>query len=430
MSCKFENLEENKIKITFSLSAEKLEEGVQKAYNKNKGKINMPGFRKGKVPRKMIEAQYGKGFFYEDAINFVMPEAYTNAVKELELNVVSRPEIDVESISSEEGAVITAECYIKPEVTIAAEDYKGVTYKKQDEDVTEEDIEAEINKAREQNSRIVYITDRAIENNDIVTLDFEGFVDGVAFEGGKAKDYDVTVGSKTFVDTFEDQLIGAKIGDDLEVNVTFPENYAKEELQNKNASFKVEIKDIKLKELPEINDEFAQDVSEFDTLEEYKNDIKEKLQESKKNDLERLKEEEVLKALVEKATMDVPQVMIESQIDNMINNFANQIRMQGMSLEIYLQYVGQTMESLRAAYRQNADIQVKSRLVLEKIVELENFEVDQEDFDKEIERMAKTYSMEKEKLLEVLREEDKVGLELDLKVKKALDFVLENSIQA
>lgn len=429
MSCKFENLEKNKVKITFSVTAEKLEEGVEKAYNKNKSKINMPGFRKGKVPRKIVEAQYGKGFFYEDAINFVMPEAYSEAVKELELSVVSRPEISVDSISAEEGAIIFAECYIKPEVTIAAEDYTGVTYGKQDAEVTDEDIESEINKAREQNSRIVYITDRAIEDGDIITLDFEGFVDGVAFEGGKAKDYDLTIGSKTFIDTFEEQLIGAKIGDDLEVNVTFPENYAKEELQSKDAMFKVEIKDIKVKELPEVTDEFAQDVSEFDTLDEYKNDIREKLQKAKDSDMERKKEDEIIKALIEKATMEVPEIMIENQIDNMVNDFANQIRMQGMSLEIYLQYVGQTMESMREAYRQNADTQVKARLVLEKIVDMENFEVTPEDFDQEIERMSKNYSMEKEKLLGVLREEDKKGLETDLKVKSALKFVVDNAVE-
>jgi len=430
MSCKFENLEKNKVKITFSVSAEKLEEGIKKAYAKNKGKINLPGFRKGKVPRKMIEAQYGKGFFFEDAINIVMPEAYANAVKELELNIVSRPEIKVQNISVEEGATIFAECYIKPEVTITAEDYKGVTYEKQNADVTDDDVEAEINKIREQNSRIVHITDRAVKDGDIITLNFEGFVEGVAFEGGKAEDYDLVIGSKTFVDTFEEQLIGAEIEQELDVNVTFPENYGKEELQNKKALFKVKIKDIKVKELPEANDEFAKDVSEFDTLEEYRNDVKEQLGKSKENDLERKKEDQVLNGLIERATMEVPQVMIENQIDNMINDFANQIRMQGMSLDIYLKYMGQTMDSLREAYRKNADTQVKARLVLEKIVELENIEANEEDFNQEIDRIAKGYSMEKDKLLEVLREEDKIGLKSDLKVKSALKFIIDNSVEA
>lgn len=429
MSCTFENLEKNKVKIIFSITSEKLEEGIQQAYNKNKSKINIPGFRKGKAPRRIIELNYGKEFFFEDGINNVMPEAYSKAIEQLNLNVVSRPEINIEDISSENGATISAEAYIKPEVIITSEGYKGVTYNKVEMEITDEDIQAEIDKVREQNSRIISITDRSIQNGDIVTLDFEGYVNDVAFEGGKGTDYDLTIGSKTFIDTFEEQLIGHEVGDDIEVNVTFPENYGKKELCGQKALFKVEIKDIKIKELPVVNDDFAQDVSEFNNLEEYKSNIKESLKNGKENEAKRKKEDQILKNLIEKATMEVPQVMIENQIDNMINDFANQIRMQGMSLEVYLQYVGQNMESLREAYRQNADTQVKARLVLEKIVELENFEVSETEFDEEIERLSKNHSMEKEKLLQVLREEDKKGLEIDLKVKKALDFVLNNSVE-
>lgn len=429
MSCKIENLEKNKVKITFSVSAEKLEEGIQEAYNKNKSKINIPGFRKGKAPRKIIEVQYGKEFFFEDAINIVMPEAYTAAVEELDLTIVSRPEISIVDISIEDGATIEAEVYIKPEITLNPEDYKGVTYNKEELEVTDEDIENEINKAREQNSRVVSVSDRPIKDGDIVTIDFEGSIDDVPFEGGKGTDYELTIGSKTFIDTFEEQLIGHEIGDDVEVNVTFPENYGKEELQGQKALFKVEIKDIKVKELPEINDDFAQDVSEFDTLEEYKNDIKQKLQEAKEQDEQRNKEDKILKALIEKISMDVPQVMIENQIDNMINEFENQIRSQGMSLDVYLQYVGQNMDSLREAYRENATTQVKARLILEKVVEIEGIEVSEEEYNEEIDRIAKNYNMDKERLLTVLREEDKIGLKLDLKVKNALKLILDNSVE-
>lgn len=429
MSCTFENLEKNKVKITFSVTAEKLEEGIQQAYNKNKSKINIPGFRKGKAPRKIIELNYGKGFFFEDGINNVMPESYSKAIEELNLDVVSRPEISIENISVEEGAVISAEVYIKPEVVISSEDYKGVTYNKVELEVNDEDIQAEINKVREQNSRIIPVTDRSIKNGDIVTLDFEGFVNGNPFEGGKGTDYDLTIGSKTFIDTFEEQLVGHEVGDDIDVNVTFPENYGKEELSGKEALFKVEIKDIKIKELPEVNDDFAQDVSEFNTLEEYKVHIKDTLEKGKMEEAKNKKQDVIVKKLIEKATMDVPQVMIETQIDTMINNFANQIRTQGMSLEVYLQYVGQDIESLREAYRQNADVQVKARLIFEKISELEAFEISEEELDKEIERLAKSYSMEKEKLLKAIREEDKEGLTMDLKVKKALDFVIDNSVE-
>jgi len=361
MGSRFETVETNKVKITFEISPEKFEEGIQEAYKRNRGKINIPGFRKGKAPRKIIEMNFGKEIFYEDAVNIVLPDAYDSAVKELNLDTVSRPEIDIEEISAENGVVLTAEVFVKPEVSIEAEDYKGVQYEIAEAVIEDSEIEAEINKVREQNARIVPVTDRPVQDGDIVTLDFEGFVDGVAFEGGKGENYELTIGSKTFIDTFEEQLTGLNIGEEKDVNVKFPEEYGKEELNGKPALFKVKINGIKFKELPEVDDDLAQDVSEFDTLDEYKNSIKEKLLSAKEEEIKNKKENDIVKAVTEKAKMDVPPVMIENQIENMVNDFANQLRMQGLPLETYLQYVGQDMDSLREAYRANAENQVKSR---------------------------------------------------------------------
>lgn len=428
MGSRFETVETNKVKITFEISPEKFEEGVQEAYKKNRGKINIPGFRKGKAPRKIIEMNFGKEVFYEDGVNIVLPEAYDSAVKELNLDTVSRPEIDIEEISAENGVVLTAEVFVKPEVSIETEDYKGVQYEIAEAIIEDSEIEAEINKVREQNARIVPVTDRPVQDGDMVTLDFEGFIDGVPFEGGKGENYELTIGSKTFIDTFEEQLIGLNIDEEKDVNVKFPEEYGKEELNGKPALFKVKINGIKFKELPEIDDDLAQDVSEFDTLEEYKNSIKEKLLSAKEEELKNKKENDIVKAVTERAKMDVPPVMIENQIDNMINDFSNQLRMQGLPLETYLQYVGQDMDSLREAYRANAENQVKSRLVLEAIAKKEGFAVTEEDIDAEISRLAESYQMEKERLVNILRPEDKEGLEKDVAVKKALDYIVENAV--
>ena len=427
MSSKFEIMDKNKVKITFAISAEKFENGMKHAYNKNKSNLSVQGFRKGKAPRKLIEMTYGKEIFFEDAVNFCLPEAYDETIKELDLQVVSKPEIDVEEISTENGAVVSAIVYTKPEVLIS--NYKGVEFEKVNIDVTEDEILSEINKEREKNARIIDISDRAVEDGDIATIDFEGFIDDVAFEGGKGEDYDLTIGSKSFIDNFEEQIIGHNIGDEFDVSVTFPENYGKEDLAAKPAVFKVKLKEIKSKELPEINDDFAADVSEFDTLDEYKADIKLKLTVAKEEQAKQQKENDVLSKLIENASMDVPEVMFENQIDSLINDFANQIRMQGLSLEMYLQYVGQTLESLREVYRPNAINQVKGRLVLEAIAKIENFDISETEIDEEITRIAENYQMEKERLLEVLREEDKEGIVKDLKVKKALDFALLNAIE-
>jgi len=425
MSSKFEIIGNNQAKITFVITPDKFEEGIEQAYKKNRGKINIPGFRKGRAPRKIIELNFGKEIFYEDAINAVVPEAYDSAVAELKLDVVSRPNIDVEEINDEEGVVVTAEVYTKPEITVSADVYKNAEYTLEDALVTEEDVDAEITKVREQNSRMISV-ERSVQTDDIVTIDFEGFIDGVAFEGGKGVDHNLTIGSKSFIDTFEDQLIGANVGDDLEVNVNFPQEYHAENLAGKPAMFKVVIKDIRVKELPEPDDDFAQDVSEFETLEDYKNNIKEKLTETKATSVKNKKEDELLSFIVENTPMDIPDVMIENQIDQMINDFANQIRMQGIPFETYLQYMGQDMDGLRAVYKVGAEKQVKGRLALEAIAKAEAFEVTEEDREAEFKRISDNYQMPVEKLKEILRPEDRDSLDVDIMVSKALDFVSEN----
>lgn len=423
-----ENIDVNKVKITFSVDSKRFEEGLKHAYNKNKKNINIQGFRKGKAPRKLIEVQYGKEIFYDDAINFVLPEAYENAIKENNLEVVSKPEINVEEISDEQNVTFSALVYTKPEVKIS--DYKGLTYTKKEISVSEEEIEKELNTLGEKQARIIKVSDRPIQEKDIAVIDFKGFIDGEAFEGGEGKDYELEIGSHSFIDNFEEQLIGKNIGDDVEVNVTFPENYGQKDLASKPAMFKVEIKDIKFKELPEINDEFIQDTTEFNTVDEYKNDIKAKLLSVKEKDAENAKQEEVLEALTEKAEMEVPQAMIENEIDNKINDFKNNISRQGLSLDMYLQYMGQSMENMREAYRIISEKQVKGRLALEAVALNENFEITEEEIDKEVERIAQAYGMEKDKLSAVLRDEDKSNLIKDLQVQKALDYVIENAVEA
>lgn len=421
-----EKIDVNKFKLTFSVDADKLEEGMKHSYNKNRKHINIQGFRKGKAPRKLIEAQYGKEVFYDDAFNFVLPEAYESALKDSKLDVVSRPEIDV--VEVKDGVTFSAVVYVKPEVKV--NEYKGLKYNKTQVEVTEEEINAELNKEREKQARIVTVTDRAVQNGDIVTIDFEGFIDGVAFEGGKGNDYDLEIGSHSFIDTFEDQLVGKNVGDDVDVNVTFPEDYGKSELAGKPALFKVEIKDIKFKELPELNDEFIQDISEFNTVDEYKNEIKGKLLDGKNKEADNAKQEQLLDALVENTEMDVPQVMIENEIDNKINDFRNGIARQGLSLDTYLNYMGQSLENMREAYRIISEKQVKSRLALEAVAAVENFEITDDEVDAEISRIAETYGMEKEKLVEVLKDEDKENLVKDLQVQKALKLVEDSAVEA
>ena len=422
-----EKIEKNKVKLTFSVDAARFEEGMQYSYNKNKSNIAVQGFRKGKAPRKLIEAQYGKAVFYDDAINFVMPEAYETAVKENNLDVVSRPEIDVTAID-ENGVSFTAEVYTKPEVKLG--DYKGLNYTKMDEEPTDEEIDAELKKEQEKNARIVTVTDRPVQNGDIATIDFKGFMDGEAFEGGEGKDFDLEIGSHSFIDTFEDQLVGKNVGDDVEVNVTFPENYGQASLAGKPAKFEVEIKDIKVKELPELNDEFVQDTTEFENLNEYKNEIAGKLIVAKKQQAKNKMEEDLVTALVEGCEMDVPQVMIDNDIDMKIEDFSRNIQSQGLSLDVYLQYMGQTVESMREAYRPMSEKQVKARLALEAVANAENFAVEEADLDAEIEKIAKAYGMEKDVLKSALRPEDTENITKDIKVQKAVQFIKDNAVEA
>lgn len=422
-----EKIEKNKVKLTFSVDAARFEEGMQYSYNKNKGNIAVQGFRKGKAPRKLIEAQYGKAVFYDDAINFVMPEAYETAVKENNLDVVSRPEIDVTAID-ENGVSFTAEVYTKPEVKLG--EYKGLKYTKMDEEPTDEEIDAELKKEQEKNARIVTVTDRSVQNGDIATIDFKGFMDGEAFEGGEGKDFDLEIGSHSFIDTFEDQLVGKNVGDDVEVNVTFPENYGQASLAGKPAKFEVEIKDIKVKELPELNDEFVQDTTEFENLNEYKNEIAGKLIVAKKQQAKNKVEEDLVTALVEGCEMDVPQVMIDNDIDMKIEDFSRNIQSQGLSLDVYLQYMGQTVESMREAYRPMSEKQVKARLALEAVANAENFTVEEADLEAEVEKIAKAYGMEKDVLKSALRPEDTENITKDIKVQKAVQFIKDNAVEA
>ncbi len=421
-----ENIDVNKIKITFSVSAERLEEGMQYSYNKNKNRISVQGFRKGKAPRKIIEVQYGKAIFYDDAFNYVLPEAYESAVKEHALKVVSKPDIDVEDISDTDGVTFTAEVFVKPEVKV--DNYKGLNYTKKDVKVEDSEVDSQINVAREKNARVMSVSDRPIQSGDIAVIDFKGFVNDEAFEGGEGKDYELEIGSHSFIDTFEDQLIGKNIGDDVDVNVTFPEDYHQKDLSGKPALFKVEIKDIKFKELPELNDEFAQDVSEFDTLDEYKKDIVAKLLVQKQKEADNAKQEELLNALVKNTEMDVPQVMIENEIDNKINEFRSNISRQGLSLDMYLQYMGQSLENMREAYRIVSEQQVKSRLALEAVAAKEAFAVSDDEVEEEITRIATSYGMEVEKLKQVIKDSDKENLIEDLKVQKALKFIVDNAV--
>lgn len=423
MSLQVEKLENNTAKLTIEVPAEELDKAIQKAYNKNKSKFNIPGFRKGKVPYAMVEKMYGAGVFYEEAANDLIPGAYADAAEESELEIVARPEISVTQIEKGKPFIFEAEVTLKPEVKLGK--YKGVKVDKIDVTVTDEDVQAELDKVKEQNARLVAADDKEVEDGDQTTIDFEGFVDGVAFEGGKGEDYPLTIGSHSFIDTFEEQLIGKKVGEEVEVNVTFPEDYQAEELAGKPAMFKVTIKEIKVKEYPELDDDFAQDVSEFDTLEEYKADIKKNLEEKKAQDAEAEKESKVIEAIVNDAEMDIPEKMIEAQAQQMVEEFAQNIAMQGISFEQYLQFTGATVDQLMEQVKPQAQARVESSLVLEAVVKAENIEATDEEFDKEIADMAEKYQMEKEKVEELLSDKDKENLKGDICARKAAKLVVE-----
>lgn len=427
MSANLEKLENNIAKLRIEVDPEKFEEGMKYSYNKNKSRINIQGFRKGKVPRKVIEAQYGPEVFYDDAINFVIPDAYSDAIKELKLDVVSRPSIDVEKVEKNEGLVFIAEVAVKPEVTLG--EYKGIEIEKVETEVKDEDIENEIKNVQNKNARLITVSDRPVQNGDIVTIDFEGFIDEVAFEGGKGEDYDLEIGSHTFIDNFEEQLVGKNLADDIDIKVTFPEDYGKEELSNKEATFKVEIKDIKYKELPEVDDEFAKDVSEFDTLDEYKADIKSKLLERKENQALQEKETKAMKKVIENSTMDIPEMMIDEQSEQMVRDYAQRLKSQGLPLDMYLNYMGQTQEEFKNSFNQQSEFNIRSRYILEAIAEKENFEVKEEDIEKELDEIAKRYAIKKDAFKNNMTDNEKQALINDIKVQKALDLILDNLVE-
>lgn len=427
MSVQVEKLEKNMAKLTIEVSSEEFENAIAKAYKKNKNKISMPGFRKGKAPRAMIEKMYGKGIFYEDAANSIIPDAYADAAKESELEIVAQPEIDVTQIESGKPFIFTATVALKPEVTLG--EYKGIEVEKKEVEVTDEEVEAEINKVRESNARMLDIDDRATQDGDTVLIDFYGYVDGKQFEGGKADDYSLVLGSHSFIDNFEEQLVGKNIGDDVEVNVTFPENYQAEELQGKPAVFKVKIKEIKVKELPELDDDFAQDVSNFDTIAEYKEDLKKKLTENKEEALKREREEAVIGKIIENAQMDIPEQMVDAQTRQMTQEFAQRLSSQGLSIDQYMQFTGLTPQKMIEELKPQALKRIQSRLVLEAVVAAENIETTEEELDKEIENMASMYQMEVDKLKEVIGEEEKKQIGLDLAVQKAVEIVTEAAVE-
>lgn len=425
MSLQVETLEKNMAKLTIEVPAEEFEKAIEKAYQKNKGKMSVPGFRKGKVPRKMIEKMYGAGIFYEDAANIIIPEAYANEIENCELDIVSQPSIDVVQIESGKPFIFTAEVATKPEVELG--EYKGVQVERKTVEVTDEEVDKALEEERDKQSRMVPVEGRAVENGDMVTIDFEGFVDGVAFEGGKGTDYPLTIGSHSFIDTFEDQLVGKNVGEEVEVNVTFPEQYQAEELQGKPAMFKVAIKEIKAKELPELDDDFAQDVSDFDTLAEYKEDLKKKLVEKKEEEAKEAFEEAVVEAVVSNAKMEIPAPMVDLQVKTMADNFARRITSQGLSMEQYMQFTGMTPEKLEEQMRPQALKTIESRLVLEAIVKAENIQATDEELDKELEKMASMYQMEVEKLKELISDKEKDSMKLDIAVQKAVDFIVEQA---
>ena len=422
MSLQVEKLEKNMAKLTVEVPAEQFVEAIGHAYKKNKNRFNVPGFRKGKVPQAMIEKMYGSEVFYEDAANEVIGQTYGDAAKESGLDIVSRPSIDLVQIEKGKNFIYTAEVAVKPEVTLGQ--YKGVEVEKANAEVTDEDVEKELKRAQEQNSRLVTVDDRPVADGDQVVIDFDGYVDGKRFDGGKSEDYPLTIGSHTFIDTFEDQLIGKNLGEECEVNVTFPAEYHAAELAGKPAVVKVKIKEIKYKELPELNDEFAGEVSEFETLDEYKADIRKKLTESKEKQAATENENRVVEAVVKNATMEIPEAMIDSQLDNMVSEYARNMQNHGISLEQYMQYTGMTIDKLKEQMRPQAVKRIETRLVLEAVVKAENIQVTDEKVDEEIGKMAAAYKMEPEKLKGYMGEAEIANMKEDLAVQEAVDFLV------
>ena len=428
MSLQVEKLEKNMAKLTIEVPAEELEKAMQNAYLRAKNRITIPGFRKGKAPRKMIEQMYGKGIFLEDAANALIPEQYSKALEECDLEIVSQPEIDVTQIEPGKAFIFTAEVAVKPEVTLG--EYKGLEVPKSETEVTDEEIEAELKKEQEKNSRTITVEDRGAENGDIATIDFEGFVDGTAFEGGKGTDYPLTLGSGSFIPGFEDQLVGAKAGDHVEVNVTFPEEYQSKDLAGKAAVFQCDVKKVETKELPELDDDFAQDVSEFDTLAEYKEDIKKNLAERKEKEARTAKENAAVDKAIENAQMEIPDAMIETQISQMLDDFSRRMQSQGLTMEQYMQFTGMTADKMREEMKPQALKRIQTRLVLEKIAETENIQPSEEEVNEEISKMAEMYKMEADKLKELLGDRELEQMKKDMAVQKAVTLVADEAKEA
>lgn len=424
MSVKVENLEHNMAKLTIEVSAEELEKALDYSYKRQKNQISVPGFRKGKVPRAMVEKMYGAEVFYEDAANKLMQDNYPAAVDESGLDIVSRPTVDVTQIEKGKPFIFTAEVAVRPEVTLGK--YMGVTVTKADTTVSDEEVAEALEQERNNNARTITVTDRAAQMGDTAVIDFEGFVDGVAFEGGKGENHSLELGSHSFIDTFEDQIVGKNVGDEFDVNVTFPEQYQAADLAGKPATFKVKVNEIKAKELPELNDEFASDVSEFETLEEYKADVKTKLENNKKNSVRKDQEDEAIQKIIDKSKMDIPEAMIETQCESMVDEFAQRLAQSGLSLEQYMQFSGQTMEQFKEQVRPEAVTRIQSSLVLEQIAKEENIEVTEADVDAEIEKMATMYGMEADKLKEYMGDAEKESMKKELALTKAADLIMEN----
>ena len=427
MSLQVEKLEKNMAKLTIEVSAEDLDKAMEKAYQKQKSRISLPGFRKGKAPRKMIESMYGKGVFMEDAVNSLVPQEYTKALGECELEIVSQPEINVTQMEPGKALIFTADVAVKPEVTLG--DYKGVEVPKSEITVTDEEVDAEVKKEQDKNARTVAVEDRAAANGDITTIDFEGFVDGVAFDGGKGTDYALTLGSGTFIPGFEDQLVGANTGDHVEVKVTFPEEYQAKELAGKEAVFQCDVKKIETKEVPELDDEFAKDVSEFDTLAEYKEDVKKKLTEKKEKEARTAKENAAVDKAIENAQMDIPELMTKTECRQMMDDFSRRMQQQGLSMEQYFQFTGQSMDKMMEDMKPQALKRIQTRLVLEKVAEAENIQPSEEEITEEIQKMADAYKMEADKIREAIGESGLEQMKKDMAVQKAVTVIADAAVE-
>ena len=427
MSLQVEKLEKNMAKLTIEVSAEDLDKAMEKAYQKQKSRISLPGFRKGKAPRKMIESMYGKGVFMEDAVNSLVPQEYTKALGECDLEIVSQPEINVTQMEPGKALIFTADVAVKPEVTLG--DYKGVEVPKSEIAVTDEEVDAEVKKEQDKNARTVAVEDRAAANGDITTIDFEGFVDGVAFEGGKGTDYALTLGSGTFIPGFEDQLVGANTGDHVEVKVTFPEEYQAKELAGKEAVFQCDVKKIETKEVPELDDEFAKDVSEFDTLAEYKEDVKKKLTEKKEKEARTAKENAAVDKAIENAQMDIPELMTKTECRQMMDDFSRRMQQQGLSMEQYFQFTGQSMDKMMEDMKPQALKRIQTRLVLEKVAEAENIQPSEEEITEEIQKMADAYKMEADKIREAIGESGLEQMKKDMAVQKAVTVIADAAVE-